>query len=195
MRESKRTDNWKVAVIGGEMDPNQARKWLGAEYDRTVKMIDATHFTWVGPYCPALEQRPDRQFTDRAAALVRRMGYQFTIQEVRYPASIAKGDKLTFSLAGENQGVAPFYYPWQVELALLDKQGKLVENLPLDWDVRKWLSGKFQAKAAPAVTVKPGNYQLALGIRDPWTDRPAVAFANDLPRHDGWTVLSRIDIR
>ena len=36
------------------------------------------------------------------------------------------------SLAGENQGVAPFYYRWPVELALLDSQGKLAEKLPLD---------------------------------------------------------------
>jgi hypothetical protein len=195
MRESKRTENWKLAVIGGEMDPNQARKWLGPEYDRTTKMTDATHFTWIGPYCPALEQQPDRQLTDRAATLVRRMGYQFTIQEVRHPASIGKDDKLTFSLAGENQGVAPFYYPWQVELAMLDNQGKLVEKLPLDWDVRKWLPGKFKAQAAPLVTAMPGSYQLALGIRDPWTDLPAIAFANELPRRDGWTILSRIDVR
>jgi hypothetical protein len=195
MRESRRTDNWKIAVIGGEMDPNQARKWLGTQNDRTTRMIDETHFTWVGPYCPALEQQLDREFSNRAAALVRKMGYQFTIREIRHPASIDKGDKLTVSLAGENQGVAPFYSRWQIELALLDNNSKLVESLPLDWDVRKWLPGKFQAKAAPPVNARPGSYQLALGIRDPWTGLPAIGFANELPRHEGWTVISRVEVR
>jgi hypothetical protein len=195
MREARRTENWKRAVIGGEMDPNQAPKWLGAQYSRTMKMTDETHFTWVGPYCPALQQQPDREFTARAAALVQKMGYQFALKEIRHPAAIAKGGKLTFSLTGENQGVAPFYYRWQVELALLDSQGGLVEKVPLDWDVRRWLPGKFQADAERAVTAKPGKYQLAIGIRDPWTDRPAIKFANDLPRHDGWTIVSRIEVR
>ena len=195
MRESKRTENWKRAVIGGEMDPNQARKWLGAQYDRTTQMTDATHFTWVGPYCPALEQKPDREFTDRAAALVRKMGYQFVLREIRHPAVISRGEKLKFSLSGENQGVAPFYYRWQVELALLDGQGALVEKLPLDWDVRKWLPGKFHAEAALQLKAKPGKYQLAIAIRGPWTDGPAIQFANDLPCLNGWTIVSRIEAR
>jgi hypothetical protein len=123
------------------------------------------------------------------------MGYQFAIREIRHPESIAKGDKLTFSLAGENQGVAPFYSRWQVELALLDKKGKLVENLPVDWDVRKWLPGKFQATAAPPISAKTGSYQLAVGVRDPWSERPAIGFANELPRLEGWTVVSQIEVR
>jgi hypothetical protein len=195
MRKSKRTDNWKLAVIGGEMEPGKARKWLGAQYDATSQMIDKSHFTWVGPYCPALERRPDPEFTERAAALVRKMGYQFAIEEVRHPAVVSRGEMLKFSLAGENQGVAPFYYRWPVELVLLDSDGKLAGTLPLDWDVRKWLPGKFQVEASVQVNVAPGTYQLALGIRDPWLDRPSIGFANDLPRNGGWTSLSSVQVR
>jgi hypothetical protein len=78
---------------------------------------------------------------------------------------------------------------------LLDSEGKLVENLPLDWDVRKWLPGKFNADAAVQLKTKPGAYELALGIRDPWTGRPGIAFLNDLSRRDGWTILSRVEVR
>lgn len=195
MRESKRTENWKRAVIGGEMDPNQARKWLGPGYDRTRNMVDETHFTWVGPYCPALEQKPDRDFTEHAAALVHKMGYEFAIQEVRHSAPISRGEKLKFSLAGQNVGVAPFYYRWPVELALLDGDGTPVEKLPLDWDVRKWLPGKFQANGAVQVNAKPGTYQLGLAIQDPWSEGAGILFANDLPRRGGWTLLSRVEVR
>ena len=48
--------------------------------------------------------------------------------------------------------------------------------------------------AAPTVRVTPGRYTLALGIRDPWTRRPGIGFANALPRRDGWTLLSELDI-
>ena len=123
------------------------------------------------------------------------MGYQFAIQELRHPATIIKGDKLNVSVAGENQGIGPFYYRWPMELALLDEQGELVEKLPLDRDIRKWLPGKFQEQAAQSVAAKPGTYQLGLGIRDPWTDRPSMKFANDLPTRNGWTIVSSIEIR
>ena len=177
------------------MYPNQARKWLGPEYGRTTKMIDEAHFTWVGPYCPALERQPKAELTERAAALVRRMGYQFAIHEFRHPRVLASGEKLTVSLNGENEGVAPFYYAWPVELVPLDSQGTLVERLPVDWDIRQWLPEKFQSNAAPVVKAKAGEYQLGLGIRDPWTDLPTIAFANSLPRSGGWTIVSRIEVR
>jgi hypothetical protein len=42
--------------------------------------------------------------------------------------------------------------------------------------------------------VPPGTYRLGIGIRDPWQDRPAIRFANELPVHDGWTLLSDIEV-
>jgi hypothetical protein len=32
----------------------------------------------------------------------------------------------------------------------------------------------------------------SLNHRDPWLDRPAIRFANDLPVINGWTILSKI---
>ena len=54
LRATGRTDNWKQAVIGGEMVPNQARRWLGRDSRTTMDMLQRAHFTWIGPYCPAL---------------------------------------------------------------------------------------------------------------------------------------------
>src|SRR4029077_16732865 len=111
-------------------------------------------------------------------AHVRMLGYQFAIHEVRHAAVVTKGGKLPFSLAGENQGVAPFYYRWPVELALLGNEGQPAEKFSLDWDVRKWLPGKFEADGAVRINSKPGTYQLALAIRDPWSTGQGIAFAN-----------------
>ena len=101
---------------------------------------------------------------------------------------------MAIELKGINQGVAPFYYPWPIELALLDTAGRAVERLPLRADIRTWLPGPFTLRDAPIARAAPGRYDLALGIRDPWTGRPAIAFANDLPRRDGWTVISSITV-
>ena len=136
LRESKRVNNWKRSVVGGEMVFNGNKPWLGEGIETTRKRLSDAHFTWIGPYCPALESPPNEQFTKRANELVRRMGYQFTLKELRHAAEVKQGGEFAFSLEGENQGVAPFYYPWRVELALLDGKGKLAEKLSLDCDIR-----------------------------------------------------------
>ena len=56
-------------------------------------------------------------------------------------------------------------------------------------------NGDMKIKSAHVpFDVQPGEYRMALGIRDPWQNRPAIRFANELPVIDGWTVLSRIKI-
>lgn len=193
MRRSGRTENWRRAAVGGEMAPGQAKKWLGGGYPRTVAMLEAAHFSWVGPYSPALEE-PTPELLSRSRTLVRRMGYEFSLREIRHPSRIKRDRPFSFQVTGVNQGVAPFYYPWPVELALMDARGRMAERLPLRVDIRAWLPGAFTLRASPRVRTAPGRYTLALGIRDPGTGRPAVAFANDLPRRDGWTVLSSVTV-
>ena len=55
MRRSGRTENWKVAAIGGEMEPGHADHWLGQGYPTTMTAINTAHMSWIGPYSPALD--------------------------------------------------------------------------------------------------------------------------------------------
>ncbi len=194
IRAAGRSDNWKRAAIGGEMEPGAAAKWLGPSYGHTLAMVERAHFSWVGPYGPALGRSKDRPFLEHSEALVRRMGYQFRLTEVRHPATVARGGMLRVAIRGENEGVAPFSYPWPVELALLDASGRPAARLPLRADPRAWLPGPFAIDEPVNVAAPPGRYSLALGLCDPWTGRPAVAFANDLPRREGWTTLSTVEV-
>jgi hypothetical protein len=194
MRTAKRTNNWKRSVVGGEMVFNGNQPWLGKDIKTTRKRLADAHFTWIGPYCPALESSPSKQFTERANDLVRHMGYEFKLNVVRHAAEVPTGKELQLSLEGENQGVAPFYYPWKVALGMLDDKGNLVGQLPLDWDIRKWQPGKFSEKASLRVEANAGKYQLGLGILDPWTNLPAIALANQLPRREGWNVISQVKV-
>lgn len=194
IRNSNRTENWKVAVIGGEMVPGKAEQWLGADLDTTWTMLQRAHFTWVGPYCPALTRTSDVEFRKRSEQLVRRMGYEFQITEVTHPASVAANQAALILLKGKNQGVAPFYYPWSVEWALLDTAGNVVSMQKTDWDLRRWLPGEFAERADVTFDAPPGTYQLAIGIRDPWQDRPAIGFANDCSTVNGWAIVSQVQI-
>lgn len=193
LRSSGRTENWKRSVFGGEMAFNGNQRWLGAEFPHMLKMVEDAHFSWVGSYCPALEPSPSPQFRERADQLVRRMGYQFALTEIRHDGKAVPGGDFKITIDGENQGVAPFYYPWTVEFALLDRAGNPAARLPTTWDIRKWLPGKFSETATlkvPASLDMLGDYQLALGIIDPWAKLPSIQLANDLKRHNGWMILT-----
>ncbi len=192
IKRSGRNDNWKRATLAGEMVPNQAKIWLGPKFDETLRVTELGHFSWVGPYCPALEQNASTEFRKAADSLVRRMGYQFRLTEIRHPAAIKPGANLSIAITGMNEGVAPFYYAWPVELALIDEKEKLAARIPMRADIRTWQPGPFEIKGDVAVKPNPGRYKLALGIIDPWTNQPAVRFANDLSTKDAWTVLSNL---
>ena len=194
VRSSGRVNNWKQAVIGGEMVPNKAKQWLGSQYNTTLTMLERAHFTWVGPYCPALERSDSEEFLERSQALVRKMGYEFQLTELSHTNVAKPNSAIKISLKGQNNGVAPFYYPWSVEFALLDSTGEIITSKQTNWDVRGWQPGQFSESTHVSFDVPPGEYQIAIGIRDPWQNRPAIRFANELPVIDGWTVLSRIKI-
>jgi hypothetical protein len=194
LRASGRTGNWKKAVVGGEMVPNKAQRWLRQDFETTMTMLERAHFTWVGPYCPPLERSRDEEFRQRSQALVRRMGYEFQLTELRHTRVAKASDTIGISLKGQNTGVAPFYYPWSVEWALLDSTGNVVTTQKTPWDVRGWQPGRFAENAKVPFDVRPGEYRLALGIRDPWQNRPAIRFASQLQVIDGWTVLSKLKI-
>jgi hypothetical protein len=77
---------------------------------------------------------------------------------------------------------------------LIDSTGKVATTHKTDWDIRSWQPGRFAESADLPLDVAPGTYRLGLGIRDPWKDRPAIGFANDLPVADGWTIVSEIQV-
>jgi hypothetical protein len=194
LRRSQRDENWKSAVVGGEMEPGAAKKWMESEFQTTRTMLERSHFTWIGPYCPAIDASRDPVFLKHSEELVRKMGYEFQITELRHPRQVTVGKPVPMTLKGKNTGVAPFYYPWSVEWALLDQKGTLAARQSVAWDIRTWLPGDFHNEAQLHWNVVPGKYRLALGIRDPWKDRPAIRFANEAPVKDGWTILSEIQI-
>jgi hypothetical protein len=81
-----------------------------------------------------------------------------------------------------------------LELALVDEQGEIAERLPLRCDVRSWQPGPFAVEERVGITSRPGRYKLAIGILDPSTGRPGIAFANKTPIHEGWAVISSVEV-
>lgn len=194
LRKTGRTENWRVAVVGGEMVPRGASRWMGPDFDQTLQMAERAHFTWVGPYGPPLDRTDTAEFRQNSEKLVRRMGYEFRLDEVRHAARVVSGSSTSIQLSGENQGVAPFYYQWPVKVALLGADQRVVASQTVPVDLRTWQPGKFRETFSIRWEAPAGEYKLALGFIDPWTERPTIGLANDLPTHEGWILLSGIKI-
>ncbi|WP_197454445.1 DUF4832 domain-containing protein [Stieleria varia] len=201
IRRAGRDQNWRNHVIGGEMVPGKADQWLLDRFATTRQMVQRSHFSWVGPYGPALvdpKSLGDRAnlFAQHSETLVREMGYDFQLTAIRHLKSIELDKPTPIAIKVRNRGVAPFYYPWPVTIALIDAQGNVATSVKSPWDIRSWQpDSDIIEKASISFSQVPvGEYQLALGIVDPWQNKPKIRFANDLEYRDGWTVVSTVRI-
>ncbi|MCS6831099.1 MAG: DUF4832 domain-containing protein [Armatimonadota bacterium] len=191
LRKAGRENNWKIAAIGAEMVPNQGKKYLSTEWAKTRTMLERMHLTWVGPYCPILETNLTEPELENARWMVRRMGYQYRLTEVAWRL---RERNLSLQVRGVNEGVAPFYYPWAAEIALLRPDDSVAQVHRADVDITRWLPGDFYFGAQMPLQVGEGRYRLAIGIRDPWRNTPDIRFANKLPYVQGWNVVDTIGL-
>ena len=173
------------------MVPFAAKQYLGKDFPTTMQAVEQVHFSWIGPYCPALEKSETPEFTASSNQLLRRMGYQYSLLQAN--AKFLDGS-CTFSLKGANTGVAPFYYPWTVRLALIDTKGSVISQANTAIDIQKWLPGEFSADGTVKLSAPNGSYRLALGVVDPYLKKPAIEFANSFAKEDGWQVLGQVQI-
>jgi Domain of unknown function (DUF4832) len=128
---------WKTHPIGGEIRPELWGQIFDAHPAHPhaqdfAECVRQSHVTWLmdSGMFRGSEQAPRERY-DRAISLVRQMGYDFYVQsaEVSRPTP----QKLAVVLEVVNQGVAPFYRDWHVELGLLSPGGKIVHTWPTDW--------------------------------------------------------------
>lgn len=193
IRAAKRDQNWKVAAIGGEMYPGQAKRFLGPDWGTTVAAIRNGHFSWMGPYCPDHEDG-DEQFRQRRRELSQMMGYTFRLDSVKVPIRANPGDTVEFALKGTNIGNAPFYYPWPVRVGFVDSKGVVSGIQDIRFDLRSWLPGSATMETKVKLPTTPGNYGVAIGIFDPWKNRATVRFANEVPSQDGMAVVAKLQV-
>ncbi len=196
LRRAGRDQNWKVACIGGEMVPNQALRLMTTDWDLTRTMTERAHITYLGPYCPPLEDhRSNSTFMNNCRTMVRMMGYEYSLKDLRYSPEVRRGSRIELALQGVNQGVAPFYSPWEVRMGLMNTANQVVWSWRVAVDIRRWLPGEFILRTvSPIVSLPKGEYRLVLGIIDPWRNQPRVRFANNFAVISGWNVLAPLRI-
>jgi hypothetical protein len=132
---------------------------------------------------------------ERAIALVRRMGYDFYVESAA--VSRLGSGKLSVALDVINQGVAPFYRKWAVELGVLSPDGKVIRTWPTDWRLTGLLPGAPPRRCQATVdleTLGSGGAVVAVRVVNSMPHGKPLRFANaDQDRHAaGWLSVGRV---
>ncbi|WP_405145829.1 fibronectin type III domain-containing protein [Sphaerisporangium sp. NBC_01403] len=190
MLDNGTENRWTTQSIGGEARPeiqgSLYANWPGGsgQVDDVLAATELTHISWMINQTGA----GGYSATDpKVAAGVRKMGYNLHVPQANFNASA--GGTFKVGVTVQNDGVAPFYYPWKFVLGLRDSSGTVVKTWDTDWDIRTvqplkirafpdWNVGadptyldygrpvNFSANLS-ASGVPAGNYQLVMRVRNP----------------------------
>ena len=197
------TERWRTQPIGGEIRPeNQPRMWEdpssvpeGQDYERCVAEIHPSwmlaHGAFVRQLSPAARNRAARQS--------RMLGYEFHVPGAVIEATTTD-QAVKVSATLRNAGVAPFYYHWPLEMAVLDAGHRLVHKTRPDWCLTGLLPGDpdrlWRQHTIPAGTLGRGSHKLLVRAVNPLPGGLPLRFANttqdaDLP---GWLTLGSFQL-
>ncbi len=193
-------NKWKTQPIGGEIRPEV---W-GQIFDEKPKHQQAqdfaecvrqTHATWLMD-SGLFDKKANPERIQRAAAQVQRMGYDFHVQSAQIERR--QPDRTEVTVAVVNNGVAPFYYDWALELAALSESGEVLKTYPVDWKLTGILPSDKPHAWVATLSVKeiPENAtKLALRAVHPLPAGKPLKFANADQDADaaGWLTLGLIN--
>lgn len=218
-------EHWRQGPIGGEApplgdrDPSDLFQPSTADVQQMqgMAMIEAGHYSTMKPGA----YRPDESdpHFDDYMKMHRRMGYNYQIDQASFPTELKQSQSLALEIDGFNTGVAPFYFEWDVEFALLDVDLEPVRMTNIDTDLTTIMpEQRFAFLAEMDVEgLNPGDYSVAVRIvqpgatetkPEPWrlnARNTYILFANDLAtvegrwgnQHEligGWSVLGDVEI-
>ncbi len=163
---------WENGPVGGEYPPGVSDAEYAEMYNSSkgMEIIETGHYSTMQAKNPCESTPSNCQGFMR---LHRKMGYNYQIDKAVFADSLSRTDKLETSITLQNIGVAPIYYSWTPQLALL-KDHRVVAFLEeVDYDLQ-------QAAPATSFTLKTkieqlndiaiGTYQLGLRIIQPTAD-------------------------
>ena len=118
--------NWQIAPMGGEIYPALQANMFSSSYQigqfsqDPLNSIQTTHMSYLLNYqafnLNGSGYTGDQR--DRAEQVASALGYEFTVDQITTEAANINQDSidLTVSVSIKNSGVAPFYYPLQLQL-------------------------------------------------------------------------------
>lgn len=200
VQASKMPEFWKYNWSGGEFADGQIRAHMTNETSTsgtkgTMGVLDEMrycHVSWMGPCSPA-DYRSNEidavMHNSNVLAAQKLMGYNFALEKISKFSTMSAGEENSVSMIWNNQGVAPFYYEWPLELSLIDEDDNVVYQQTIsieDANITQWLPGRHEVNTSFTVPkdLKNGEYTLAVAILDKDSLEPGIRLLIEGARGD-----------
>lgn len=179
-------DFWRTAPAGGELtSADTMENLLAVNLPQTLDLVRRSHATFLGPMIP------DPAYRAGWDAVLGELGYRLRIKTAQLSGG---ADGCTCTLTWTNEGGAPFYWDWPVNLYVEDTAGNTLECQPLPLQLSTLQPGTEQVISAKlhevhATHSSTGTRCITLGIVDPMTGKDCVRFAMRAEQENGRAVL------
>lgn len=99
---------WKEAPVGGEFTSSiPISIMLGQDYEETLRMIERSHMSFIGPMIPDVVKNPDvEEASDKLLSVI---GYRYRIKSLTLNTPFM-GKETTLSATVINDGASPIYF-------------------------------------------------------------------------------------
>lgn len=192
-------DFWKHAPSGGEFAESESGvdKYLSGSYiESTLNLLKNSHTSWIGPNSP-INHAVNGEATANAKKILRTIGYRFRVSKASFPGQANPGGTLTLDMTWQNDGIAPFYYRWPLEISVIDSAGKAVTSVVAKDDIRTWLPGETATVCEIPLPndIPEGSYTLTAAILNPETGLPGIRLAQESERDDMRYEIESFNVR
>lgn len=199
-------NKWQTEPFGGEMYPDiQLSTWTSANQCVTGgagdqqcfnTSVDTTHVSWMIAHQLF---SPGNSGSAHTAALAgaKRMGYDLFVSSVALPDTTTSGN-VQVSIKLQDKGVAPFYYPWKVQIGVANSSNAVVATWDTTWDlttVKNASDYQFDfTKSGHGLAA--GSYKLLLRAVNPLSNGKPLVFANQKWGQDvaNWLTLDTFTV-
>jgi hypothetical protein len=186
---------WRTQPIGGEIRPEAWGKVFDQDPgDPNIQdfrsCVETTHASWLMDSGMFRETQSAARI-ERAKREVQRMGYEFFAQSASWEQT---GETLRLAVTVTNRGVAPFYYNWPVEFALIDADRNALASQKHTFRLVQLLPGIQTTWRTEFQLGGTSKGLLAMRIKNPLPNGKPIRFANTTQSQgtDGWLVLGTL---
>ncbi|ADB30611.1 hypothetical protein Kfla_1513 [Kribbella flavida DSM 17836] len=198
MQQAGTTGKWLNAPIGGELRPELQgciftvpMECAGDGDNNFADGVTQTHVSWLlNQY--AFSPGYTGATYDNALAAATSIGYQLRVAAVK---TSRQRRGLDVSVRIQNDGVAPFYYDWPLQLAAVGRDGRIARTWTTSWKLASVKPGAPVELSAAVRTagLRKGEYTLVLRAANPLRGGMPLRFANagQDTTVSGWLTLGR----
>ena len=188
---------WKTQPIGGEIRPEAWGKVFDADPgDPQIQdfrtCVEVTHASWLMD-SGMFKETQSTERIERAKREVQRMGYEFYAKNATWTVGATS---VSLAVTVANRGVAPFYYNWPVEFAILDANRNVLASRKHNFRLVQLLPNTQTTWRAeidfPAKGASDGT--MAMRIRNPLPNGKPLRFANTTQSQgtDAWLIFGKL---